>query len=133
MTTLFIDASAIVAMMTGEHDGEDLVRAMSGYDERLSSPIAIWEAVVAVARKRVVPLSQAEASLDDLLKRFGVRLVSIGGQEGHGAVAAWDRYGKGARHKAALNMGDCFAYACSKTNNARLLYKGDDFVHTDLG
>jgi ribonuclease VapC len=41
------------------------------------------------------------------------------------------RYGKG-RHPARLNMGDCFAYACAKTNDARLLYKGDDFSHTDL-
>jgi len=47
------------------------------------------------------------------------------------ALDAYARYGKG-RHRAALNMGDCFAYACAKANRAKLLYKGDDFVHTDL-
>lgn len=47
------------------------------------------------------------------------------------ATAAYDRYGKG-RHPARLNMGDCFAYACAKTHDARLLYKGDDFSKTDL-
>ena len=47
------------------------------------------------------------------------------------AVEAYADFGKG-RHLAALNMGDCFAYACAKTNDATLLYKGDDFSHTDL-
>ena len=47
------------------------------------------------------------------------------------AVSAHARYGKG-HHDARLNMGDCFAYACARTNNARLLYKGDDFSRTDL-
>lgn len=40
-------------------------------------------------------------------------------------------YGKG-RHPAALNMGDCFAYACAQAHRARLLYKGEDFARTDL-
>ena len=44
---------------------------------------------------------------------------------------AYARWGKGV-HPASLNYGDCFAYACAKANDARLLYKGNDFVHTDL-
>ena len=47
------------------------------------------------------------------------------------ALDAYQTYGKG-RHPAGLNMGDCFAYACAKVNDARLLYKGDDFARTDL-
>ncbi len=47
------------------------------------------------------------------------------------AVDAYADFGKG-RHLAALNMGDCFAYACAKANGAKLLYKGNDFTHTDL-
>jgi ribonuclease VapC len=44
---------------------------------------------------------------------------------------AYAKFGKG-RHAAALNMGDCFAYACAKANRARLLFKGDDFAKTDI-
>ena len=47
------------------------------------------------------------------------------------ALDAFQRFGKG-HHPASLNMGDCFAYACAKTNSARLLYKGNDFANTDL-
>lgn len=58
-------------------------------------------------------------------------MVAIGSAEIAGALDAYQHYGKG-RHPAKLNMGDCFAYACAKANDARLLYKGNDFVHTDL-
>ena len=71
-----------------------------------------------------------------LVQRFvdeiGLRLVPIGQPECDAAAEAYRRYGKG-RHSAALNMGDCFAYACAKANEARLLYIGDDFSRTDLG
>jgi ribonuclease VapC len=55
----------------------------------------------------------------------------IGERELRLAIEAHSRYGKG-RHPAALNLGDCFAYACAKANGARLLYVGDDFAKTDL-
>ena len=44
---------------------------------------------------------------------------------------AFARYRRG-RHPAALNMGDCFAYACARANGAKLLFKGDDFGGTDI-
>ena len=50
---------------------------------------------------------------------------------GEAAIDAHDRFGKG-RHPARLNMGDCFAYACARTNNAPLLFKGEDFALTDV-
>ena len=62
---------------------------------------------------------------------LGEATVGIGRDEYREAIVAHDRYGLG-RHRARLNMGDCVAYACAKTNDARLLYKGVDFSHTDL-
>ena len=47
----------------------------------------------------------------------------------HGAVAAFERYGKGRKHRASLNFGDCLPYACAKAHSAKLLFKGDDFAH----
>jgi ribonuclease VapC len=57
--------------------------------------------------------------------------VGIGEREFELAAQAYAEFGKG-RHLAALNMGDCFAYACAKANRARLLFKGDDFLKTDI-
>ena len=57
--------------------------------------------------------------------------MGIGEQELEIATDAYAQYGKG-RHPAALNMGDCFAYACAKANRASLLFKGDDFAKTDI-
>lgn len=53
--------------------------------------------------------------------------IEIGG----GAVSAFERFGKG-RHRAALNMGDCFAYACARSADVPLLFKGNDFPRTDI-
>jgi ribonuclease VapC len=47
------------------------------------------------------------------------------------ACRAFSRFGKG-RHRAGLNFGDCFAYALAVARQEPLLYKGDDFAHTDL-
>ncbi len=58
-------------------------------------------------------------------------MVGIGEREFELAAEAYAEFGKG-RHQAALNMGDCFAYACARANHARLLFKGDDFSKTDI-
>ena len=130
--SLFVDASAMVAMMTDEPGIQDLERRFGAVDDRLCSAVSLWETVRAVARKRTVPVSVAQAEVDGFAADFTLRMVPIGRVEAEAAVAAHERYGKGSGHPARLNMGDCFAYACARTNNARLLYKGDDFACTDL-
>ena len=50
----------------------------------------------------------------------------------HASVAAFERYGKGRKHRAGLNIADCLSYACAKAHGARLLFKGDDFARTDI-
>ena len=76
-----------------------------------------------------VPASRAYIQRYLLAGRF--RFVAIGEKEFELAADAYAQFGKG-RHPAALNMGDCFAYACAKSNQAALLYKGADFAETDL-
>jgi ribonuclease VapC len=58
-------------------------------------------------------------------------LAPIGEREYELAAEADADFGKG-RHPAALNMGDCFAYACAKANDAALMFKGEDFSKTDI-
>jgi ribonuclease VapC len=129
---LFLDASAMVAMMTGEPGSPALEERFGAGDEILCSAIALWETARAVARKRTVPIPLASSEIESFVADFAIRLVPIAAAESRVAVEAYHRYGKGTGHPAKLNMGDCFAYACAKTNAATLLYKGDDFLHTDL-
>jgi len=101
-------------------------------DEILCSAIALWATARAVAKVRTVPIPLASSEIESFVADFAIRLVPIAAAESRVAVEAYHRYGKGTGHPAKLNMGDCFAYACAKTNAATLLYKGDDFLHTDL-
>lgn len=130
--SLFIDASALVAVVTREAGWEDLSDRLSEAERLLCSPISLWEASRAIARRRTVTVAEAHAEVRNFVDQFSVTLTPIGLAEGDLAIDAHDRYGKGTGHRANLNMGDCFAYACARANNARLLYKGDDFAHTDL-
>ena len=130
--TIFLDASAMVAIMTDEPGAFELEQCFGVADDRLCSAMSLWETVRAVARKRAISVPEAQADVDAFVADFALRMVSIQDAEARIAVTAHERYGKGSGHRARLNMGDCFAYACAKTNGARLLYKGDDFVHTDL-
>jgi len=130
--TILADASAFVAWLTREEDAERLAGVLQSHEDRLYCAVGAWEAVRAVAHKHNIALDAARERFEILAGRMGFRLVVIGDAEWRLAVEAHRLYGKGAGHPARLNMGDCFAYACAKTNNARLLYKGDDFLHTDL-
>ena len=129
--TILVDASALVALATKEPDAHDLRRRLDGHASRLCCAIGLWEAALAIARTRTVSASQAGAALEDLAATLDLKTVAVGASEMRAALEAHHRYGKG-RHPARLNMGDCFAYACARTNDARLLYKGDDFAMTDL-
>lgn len=129
--TIFVDASALVSMVRRESDASALGDVLEGDEVRLTSAVALWETVRAVA-KRSGDLKASEQDVEQLRAALNIVVVPIGSPEAEEAVRAHCRYGKGTGHPAKLNMGDCFAYACAKTNGARLLYKGDDFVHTDL-
>ena len=129
--TVLVDASAIVAIMQGEPEADEFADLLEGHNDRLYSAIGGWEAAQAIARLRKVSLRLAADAVASFAHESGLRIIPIGDHEGQEAIGAHDRYGKG-RHPARLNTGDCFAYACAKTNGAELLYKGDDFALTDL-
>lgn len=129
---VFVDASALVAILAAEADAGDLFGAFEGASHRTWSALSCWETVVALKRSHGISLAQARADLARLRHEFDVETIPVGEREQEIALDAHARYGRGSRHAAKLNFGDCFAYACAKTNDARLLYKGDDFAHTDL-
>ena len=130
--TILVDASALVAIMTLEQDSDALIDTLDQHDRKLYCALGAWEAILAIARIRVVDIVEAGDAIHQWFEDLDFQLVPIGKAEERLAVEAHRLYGKGTGHPARLNMGDCFAYACAKANNARLLYKGDDFSHTDL-
>jgi len=129
---MFLDASAIVAILTRESGFESLVAALEGATSRHTSGIAIFEAALGVRRKRRCDVAQAEQVVMRFLAALGIEVASIGAGEASGALDAFARFGKGAGHPAQLNMGDCFAYAVARSLGAPLLFTGDDFARTDV-
>ena len=129
---MFVDASAIVAILTDEEEAQDLAEALEAASEPITSPIAVWEAAASVSRKTG---RRADAELPDILAFLDVaevRIAPVDMTMTAAAVAAFDRYGRRSGHRADLNMGDCFAYAFAKQRNVALLYKGKYFDLTDL-
>ncbi|MFC5395096.1 type II toxin-antitoxin system VapC family toxin [Bosea vestrisii] len=128
---IYVDASAIVAMILSEPDAADLASALDGGDAAITSPLAIYEASLAIARVNAIPAAIARDEIHLTLTRMSIAIAPIDASQGDIAVSAFDRFGQG-RHPAALNMGDCFAYACAAVHDARILFKGQDFSQTDL-
>ncbi|NIJ08181.1 ribonuclease VapC [Sphingomonas vulcanisoli] len=128
---MFIDASALVAIIAGETERNEMLAIIDQEPDSIWSPMSYWETVAALQSSHKMPITVARQEIENLATNALLRLVAIGPDELRVSLDAYERYGKG-RHPARLNMGDCFAYACAKTNNARLLYKGDDFSKTDL-
>jgi ribonuclease VapC len=129
---MFIDASAIIAIVAREVEHEMLSSKLAGAESRLISPLALYEATMGLARMAAENFDGASRSVAKFLRETNARIVIIDEPVGVAAVEAFVRFGKG-RHKAKLNMGDCFSYACAKVHGVPLLFKGDDFIHTDIG
>jgi ribonuclease VapC len=86
------------------------------------------EAGLVLAGRRQKPLA---GELEGLVAELGITVGPFGEKEAHAAVEAFRRYGHG-RHRAALNFGDCLAYASAKLAGDSLLFVGDDFARTDI-
>ena len=129
--TVFVDASALIAMIAGEGDAADLADRLDAEEARLCSAVSVWETVAGLCRSYAVSVEAARSMVRSFLAHHNFRFVAIGEQEFEIATDAYAHFGKG-RHPAALNMGDCYAYACAKANRAKLLFKGDDFTKTDI-
>jgi ribonuclease VapC len=138
---MFVDASAIVAILLGEPGAAELERRLAAAPPPLAvSPLVRFEATVALARAlspagtdRAGRVAEARALVDEFLREIAATEIVIDQAIGAAAIDAAARYGKAVGHPADLNFGDCFAYACAATRGFALLYKGEDFARTDLG
>jgi ribonuclease VapC len=129
---MFLDASAIVAMMTDERDARKLATRLEKSKTRLTSPIAIFEATAGVARVLALPVARAFDEVTRFLRLMEIEIIALPPDIGPVAIDAYVRFGKGRRNAAQLNMGDCFAYACARHYGEPLLFTGTDFSKTDI-
>jgi ribonuclease VapC len=128
---MFIDASALVAILVREVEAADFSKRARQAAARYTSPIAVYEAVLAVSRVRRISTDRADDLVKRLLVTAAIRITPITAEVGRFAIEAFARFGRG-HHPARLNMGDCFAYACARSLDVPLLCKGDDFAQTDI-
>jgi ribonuclease VapC len=128
---MFIDASALTAMLTDEDEARELLARVQRASTRLTSPLAVWEAAIAVARVLDLSIAEATEAVESYLALMEIRMVNVPPETARIALDAFDRYGKG-RHPARLNFGDCFAYACARHLGEPLMFKGGDFPQTDI-
>lgn len=125
---MVVDTSALVAIILDEDEAllfEDMV---------LRAPVAVisvasvLEATMVLHGKRV---GYDKAKIDTMIRNLGLDVRNVDLNQGELARQAFLRYGKG-RNSAGLNFGDCFAYALAKAREDILLFKGGDFIHTDI-
>jgi ribonuclease VapC len=125
---LVVDTSALVAILLREPYVEPLARCLIDAPRRFVSAVTRAElSFVIEGRNR----EGGRRDLERLLDIVRIEVVSVTPQHAQIAIEAFRRFGRG-RHRAALNIGDCFSYALAKASDLPLLFKGDDFIHTDI-
>ena len=126
---MVIDTSAIIAFLRSEPEADAIEELLdTSPDLRMSSFTAFECRVVLHVRFG----SRAAADFDLLLAKAEITLDPFDAEQSDLAFAANRRFGKGSGHPAQLNLGDCAAYALAKDRGLPLLFKGNDFIHTDL-
>ena len=128
---MFVDASAIIAIIADEPDRLSLSGRLAQAAQIFVSPIVVYEAMTGLARRRACSMDEAGQLINAFLKEVRAEMIDINGELARQAARAFERFGRG-KHKAELNLGDCFAYACARERNLALLFKGNDFIHTDI-
>lgn len=126
---MIVDTSAIIAILRAEPEASAFGSLLGHSPGSVISAANYLEAAIVVDGPRNPILSR---QLDELLYGLGIEIAPITAQQALVARTTYRDFGKGSGHPARLNYGDCFAYALAKERRERLLYKGNDFVHTDI-
>jgi len=122
---IVVDTSALMAMLLGEPDADACAAALETTDSLLISAGTMAEALIVAARRNV------GTEMTRLIDGLGFETVSVTPAAARRTALAYERWGKGI-HPAALNFGDCFAYALAQERGCPLLYIGEDFTRTDI-
>lgn len=126
---MILDTSAIIAILRNESEAMRFAELIEAADHRRISAVNYVEAAAVIESNRD-PI--ASRRFDELLREAEVKIEVVTVKQARLAREAYRDFGKGSKHRAKLNFGDCFAYALAKEMSEPLLFKGDDFVHTDM-
>lgn len=126
---MIIDTSALVAIIRSETDAEVYAHAIEGAAARHLSAASYLECAAVTDGSRDPVLSRR---FDELIRLSAISVESVTPSQAKLAREAYRDFGKGSGHPAGLDFGDCFSYALAKDYNEPLLFKGNDFTHTDL-
>lgn len=120
-----VDTSALMAIVLNEPEADSCTAVLEAEDRLLISAGTVAEALIVAARRNVGD------EMAQLIDGLGFEIVSVAHASARRIAEAYEKWGKGV-HPAALNFGDCFAYAVAKEHGCRLLYVGEDFARTDI-
>lgn len=126
---MIIDASTILAILRDEPEALSCAKAIASTSSRRVSAVNYVEAAIVIDGSRNPVASRR---FDDLFREAQLVVEPVTEAQARIAREAYRDFGKGSGHPAGLNFGDCFAYALAKAMGEPILFKGDDFTHTDL-
>lgn len=125
---IVLDTSAVAAFLFRETDAALYLDAMRRSAGMVISAMTLFELRTVLMGRNPAAVRE----LDELMAVLGIGVVPFDEQQSEEAFAGYNRFGKGRGSKASLNLGDCASYALARTLNAPLLFKGQDFIHTDI-
>jgi ribonuclease VapC len=127
---MFVDASALLAMLLDEDEARILAARLQSASQRLTSPVAALQAAEGVAAALGLSAADSEVAVREFLALMGIKVVSLPAQLVAPAAEALGRFGPG--RPAGLTRDDCLAYAAARYYRLPLLYKGGHFAATDI-
>jgi ribonuclease VapC len=126
---MIIDTSALIAILRNEPEGASCALAIENSATRRISAANFAEAAIVIDGARD-PI--ASRRFDDLCREAQLTIEPVTEDQARIARDAYRDFGRSSGHPAKLNFGDCFAYALAKVAGEPLLFKGEDFSHTDV-
>ena len=126
---MIVDSSALAAILWNEPDAPVFAAAIdAASNRRMSAGTYLEIAILVDARRNPI----ASRPIDELIAEAAISIEPVTAEQARIARQAYRDFGKGSRHPAQLDFGDCFSYALAKELREPLLFKGNDFIHTDI-
>ncbi len=125
---MVVDPSVLLQILFAEHGAEEALRTLLDASELVVATPGLLEAEIVFGSR----VDFGSGAVLELVERIGARVIPFTLEHVADARLAYARFGKGRGHAARLNFGDCVSYAVARNMGWPLVFKGDDFIHTDL-
>lgn len=116
-----------MAILLDEPGYQVFIASIAHADDRRISAGSVIELTAVTSHRRIAPSAR-----DRVVASLGLTIEPVTAEQARIGQEAYRHYGLGSGHRARLNLGDCFAYALAKATGEPLLFKGNDFIHTDI-